>query len=196
VKIGSMAVFCGSATGKNPAFALAARDLGRLLAERQIRLVYGGASIGLMGQVADGALAAGGEVLGVIPHRLSVKEITHAGLTDLVMTETMHERKAKMADASDGFIALPGGWGTLDELFEILTWAQLSIHRKPVGILNLQGFFDPLLALINHLVEEGFVPSHHREVLITSERPEDLLERMTTFQSPIDPDWAIDPSLR
>jgi uncharacterized protein (TIGR00730 family) len=158
-------VFCGSAFGSRPVYAEVARSFGRGLAARGIGVVYGGASVGLMGELADAALAAGGEVIGVIPRSLVAREIAHAGLTELHVVETMHERKALMAELSDAIVALPGGAGTLDELFETLTWRQLGLHAKPIVLLDVDGFFEPLVALADHLVAEGFVRPEFRRVL-------------------------------
>ncbi len=192
----AITVFCGSALGKDPAFRAAAHALGTELAAREISVVYGGASIGLMTTVADAALATGGKVVGVIPELLGVKEIIHSGLTETIMTATMHERKQVMSDRCDGFIALPGGWGTLDELFEILTWAQLGIHAKPVGVLNVEGYFDKLLDFLHYAAEQGFVPTKHLELLYVETDIHKLLDRMATFESPVLPDWAINPEIR
>lgn len=170
-----LCVFCGSNPGTRPEYAVAAAAVGRALAERGWGLVYGGGNVGLMGVCADAALAAGGEVLGVIPDALMAAEVAHHGLTHLHVVRTMHERKALMADLSDGFAALPGGFGTLDELFEILTWAQLGIHAKPVALLNVAGFFDPLLAMLNHQMAEGFLQGKYRPLLRTAVTVEALL---------------------
>lgn len=180
----TVCVFCGSASGKNPAYAAAARELGRTLAERGLGLVYGGGRVGLMGEVATATLAAGGEVLGVIPHSLSRKEIALAECTELIVVDTMHARKALMADRSDAFIALPGGFGTCDELFEILTWGQLGIHRKPVGLLNVNGFFTPLLTWLDHIVAEGMLKAKHRELVLVAETIPDLLARFAAWVAP------------
>lgn len=182
-------VFCGSSMGKNGAYRDAAAALGRLLAREGIGLVYGGASVGLMGTVADAALAAGGEVIGVIPRALEAKEIAHAGLSALNVVETMHERKALMAELSDGFIALPGGMGTFDEFFEVVTWAQLGIHAKPFGLLNVAGYYDQLTAFLAHAVAEGFVKNELREMIAVEERPEALLERFRTRRAPVVEKW-------
>ena len=160
-----LCLFCASSTGNDPRFADAARALGTLLAEKGVGLVYGGGNIGLMGICADAALLAGGEVVGVIPRGLEEREVAHRGLTDLQVTGTMHERKQRMHDLSDAFIVLPGGFGTLDELFETLTWAQLGIHGKPIGLLDVAGFFQPLLAFIEHQVESGVVAPRTRALL-------------------------------
>ena len=171
-------VFCGSSAGNRPVYLEAARELGRLLAERGIGLVYGGASVGLMGELADAVLAGGGESIGVIPRRLVDRELAHAGLTELHVVETMHERKALMAGLSDAFVVLPGGAGTLDELFEALTWAQLGLHAKPIVLLDVEDFFEPLVALADHLAEEGFVRREHRALLGVERDPAVLLDRL------------------
>lgn len=176
VKIKSVCVFCGSRVGDNPAYALAASRLGTLLASKNIQLVYGAGNIGLMGVVADACLAANGKVVGVIPTKLVEKEVAHKGLTELIVVESMHERKALMATKSDAFVALPGGFGTCDELFEILTWAQLGIHHKPIGILNTDGFFNPLLAWIDQMIDQGFVKQRFKELLLVAEKPDELME--------------------
>ena len=176
VKIKSVCVFCGSRVGDNPAYALAASRLGTLLASKNIQLVYGAGNIGLMGVVADACLAANGKVVGVIPTKLVEKEVAHKGLTELIVVESMHERKALMAMKSDAFVALPGGFGTCDELFEILTWAQLGIHHKPIGILNTDGFFNPLLAWIDQMIDQGFVKQRFKELLLVAEKPDELME--------------------
>ncbi|MFO0806649.1 MAG: TIGR00730 family Rossman fold protein [Gemmataceae bacterium] len=180
----SVCVFCGSASGANPAYARAARELGTELVRRNLHLVYGGGRVGLMGEVATAVTAAGGNVVGVIPHALSAKEIAYTDATELIVTDSMHSRKALMADRADAFLALPGGFGTADELFEILTWAQLGIHRKPVGLLNVNGFFTPLLAWLDHIVGEGLLKPKHRAVLLVSDSIPDLLDRMTAYTPP------------
>ncbi|MCE7008486.1 TIGR00730 family Rossman fold protein [Kibdelosporangium philippinense] len=158
-------VFCGSAAGTKPRYAAAAAELGKLLAKRGITLVYGGASVGTMGIIADAALEAGGEVIGVIPTSMTDREIAHQGLTELHVVSTMHERKALMAELSDAFLALPGGAGTLDELFEIWTWYQIGVHSKPIGIANIDGFYDPLIAMVDHMVAEGFIRASYRDFI-------------------------------
>lgn len=158
--------------------------MGRLLAEQGIRLVYGGGRVGLMGAVADAALEAGGEVVGVIPRGLVAREVGHTGLTELHLVDTMHERKARMAELSDGFIALPGGIGTLEELFEVWTWGMLGIHRKPYGVLNVDGFYFPLLAFLDVLVEQGFLPPEARTMLIAESSPIRLLDRLRAYEPP------------
>lgn len=174
-------VFAGSSPGTRPEYALAARVLGTALATRNIGLVYGGASVGLMGILADAALAAGGEVIGVIPQGLFQREIAHAHLTQLHEVKSMHERKARMADLADGFIALPGGYGTFDELFEITTWAQIGLHSKPIGLLNVADYFVPLLNLVAHASREGFIPPHNMHLLLQSDNPIHLIELMATY---------------
>jgi uncharacterized protein (TIGR00730 family) len=177
----SVAVYCGSNSGIDPAFAAAAASLGALLAERGLRLVYGGGHVGLMGAVADAVLDGGGEAHGVITRALEQKEIAHAGLTSLRVTETMHERKAAMADAADAFVMLPGGYGTLDEFFEVLTWAQLGIHAKPCAILDVAGYFDPLRAFLDGAVAAGFVHPAHRDMVIMDDDPARLLDRLAAW---------------
>ncbi len=173
-----LCVFCGSSPGRRPIYLEAARALGRALAERGHGLVYGGSSIGLMGAAADAALAAGGEVIGVIPRSMVDREIAHERLTMSHVVETMHERKAKMTELSDAFVALPGGHGTLDELFEALTWSQLGIHAKPIGAWNVGGYWTPLLAALDHAVAEGFVRPHDRARLRVAEGLDDLLAQL------------------
>jgi hypothetical protein len=185
----SLAVFCGSRVGDRPVYAAAAVTFGRLLAERGICVVFGGGSVGMMGSVADAALEAGGEAVGVIPHGLAVREVGHTGLTALHTVDTMHERKALISDLSDGFVALPGGIGTLEELMEVWTWAQLGIHRKPVGLLNVAGYFDGLLAFTDHAVAEGFVRPAHRDLLLVAETPAALLDALDGWQPPDVPRW-------
>ncbi|MBE1498608.1 uncharacterized protein (TIGR00730 family) [Amycolatopsis lexingtonensis] len=186
-------VFCGSSMGFSPRYAEQAAALGKLLAQRGIGLVYGGASVGTMGVVADAALAAGGEVIGVIPEALSSVEISHAGLSELHVVRDMHERKAKMAALSDGFLALPGGAGTLEELFEVWTWAQLGLHGKPIGLVDVDGYYGPLLAFADHMVTEGFVKPEYRQLLMADADPAALLDRFATYEPPAPPKWAKEP---
>jgi uncharacterized protein (TIGR00730 family) len=175
-------VFCGSNLGRDPRHAEAARALGTTLAEGGIGLVYGGGKVGLMGTVADAALAAGGTVIGVIPRSLVDKEVEHTGLTSLRVVGSMHERKAMMSDLADGgYIALPGGLGTFEELFEVWTWAQLGYHPKPVGMLNVGGFYDPLLAFLDTTVTQGFVKPEHRDMLLVDTEPRSLLARLESY---------------
>ncbi len=183
-------VFCGSSRGNQTAYLAAAKEVGRVLAQHDIGLVYGGGNIGLMGALADAALAAGGHVIGVIPEALLAKEVGHRGLPDLRVVKTMHERKALMAELSDGFIALPGGFGTFEEFFEVLTWSQLSFHGKPCALLNVAGFFDPLLKFLDHATAEGFVRPAHRELVLAEADLNQLLERMAAFQPPAVHKWA------
>jgi hypothetical protein len=186
-------VFAGSNAGARPAYAAAAEELGRVLVGRGIGVVFGGGRVGLMGALADAALAAGGEVIGVIPEALVAKEVAHRSLTDLRIVGSMHERKALMANLADGFIALPGGWGTLDELFEVLTWAQLGLHGKPCGLLNVEGYFDGLLAFIQHSIEEGFVRREYRAMLASAETVTGLLEVMERHEVPRVEKWVRVP---
>ena len=169
-------VFAGSSAGTRPEYLAAATELGRLLAMRGVGLVYGGARVGLMGAVADAVLAGGGQVTGVIPQALVDKEVAHSGLTTLHVVTSMHERKALMADLADGFIALPGGWGTLDEMFEVLTWAQLGLHAKPCGLLNVHGYYDGLLSFLEHSTDEGFVRREYRAMISVAASPAALLD--------------------
>jgi uncharacterized protein (TIGR00730 family) len=175
-------VFCGSSPGRLPAYVEAARELGGLLAAAGLATVYGGASVGLMGALADGALAAGGEVVGVIPRHLSDAEITHPGLTKLHITETMHERKALMLSLADAVIALPGGAGTLDELFEVLTWSQLGLHTKPIGLLDVAGYYGPLLGFLDHAVTERLLRSEQRDSLLVATDPAAMLARVRAYR--------------
>jgi hypothetical protein len=183
-------VFCGSYSGEDREYRAAAEAVGRGIVQRKMGLVYGGGHVGLMGMVADAAMAAGGPVVGVIPSALAQKELAHKGLTELIEVRTMHERKALMADRADAFLALPGGFGTMDELFEIITWAQLGFHRKPIALLNVKGFFDPLLAFIDHLAEEGFIKPEHRQVLLVGTRPDALLDTLMTYEPPLVDKWV------
>jgi len=182
-------VFAGSSSGVRAEYLGAASDLGKLFAARGIELVYGGARVGLMGAVADAVLAGGGRVTGVIPKALVEKEVAHDGLTDLRIVTSMHQRKALMADLSDAFIALPGGWGTLDEMFEILTWAQLGLHRKPCGLLNVLGYFDRLLSFLDHTMEEGFVRREYGALLSVAPAPAPLLDALQSQTPPAVEKW-------
>jgi uncharacterized protein (TIGR00730 family) len=180
-------VFCGSNSGVRPEYVDAARRVGALLANQGVGVVYGGARVGLMGAVADAALAAGGDVIGVMPEPLMIKEVAHLGLTELRVVGSMHERKALMAELSDAFVALPGGFGTLDELCEVLTWSQLGLYQKPCGILNIRGFFDKFLALLDHAVAEGFLRAEHRAILHSEIDETALVERlMHTRVAPVE----------
>ena len=184
-----LCVFCGSSMGARPEFAALAAEVGALLVERGIGLVYGGGRVGLMGVVADTVLAGGGDVIGVIPKALADWEVAHEGLTDLRIVSTMHERKALMHELSDGFIALPGGLGTYEELFEIATWGQLGIHAKPIGLLEVAGYFDPLKEMIARGVEEQFIRPEHAALLLTASSPSDLLDTMVNFQPQFTRKW-------
>lgn len=182
-------VFCGSNTGSDPAYAEAARALGQLFAREGIALVYGGGSVGLMGVLADSVLAAGGEAIGVIPQALWAREVGHRGLTDLRIVETMHERKAMMADLADAFIALPGGLGTLEEIFEVWTWAQLGLHQKPLGFLDVNGFYAPLMEFLDRAVRSRFVRDEHRAIAMIARDPEALLKRFESWEPPRVAKW-------
>ena len=182
-------VFAGSSRGAREDYAQAAERLAFELVTRGYGVVFGGGRVGMMGVLADATLAAGGEVIGVIPKALLEKEVAHGGLTELRVVASMHERKAMMADLSEGFIALPGGLGTLEEFFEVLTWAQLGLHRKPCGLLNVSGYYDRLLEFLDLTVEERFVKSPHRALVITSTSPADLLERFATYRPPQVAKW-------
>ena len=184
-----LCVFCGSSPGRSPAYIAAARRLGSLFARRGIGLVYGGGNVGLMGVVADAVLADGGEAIGIIPRALVDRELAHGRLSELVVVDSMHERKQRMHDRSDGFIALPGGFGTLDELFEALTWAQLGMHQKPCGLLDVDGFWAPLRALIERQVAEEFVRSHHAMMLLHNDDPEALLDAFAAYRPPDVQKW-------
>ena len=184
-----LCIFCGSSRGSDPRFVTAARHVGAELARRGIGLVYGGGNVGLMGEVADAALAAGGEVIGVIPQFLVDAEAAHFGLTKLHIVQSMHERKAMMAELSDGFIALPGGFGTLEELMEIVTWSQLHLHTKPVAVLNVAGFFTPLLAMLDNMVHAGLLKPKNRELLIDAAELGECLDAMSRWQPQPTPKW-------
>lgn len=173
-----LCLFCGSKPGVRPEYKQAAQRLGSLMAEQSIGLVYGGGAIGLMGEAADAVLARHGEVIGVIPRFLSSKEIAHTDLTELHVVDSMHERKAKMAEMADGFIALPGGIGTLEELNEMLTWAQLHLHNKPIGLVNVAGFYDSFLEFLRFTVQQGFFAQNHFDLLLIAQEPEELLQKM------------------
>ncbi|GIN41915.1 TIGR00730 family Rossman fold protein [Heyndrickxia oleronia] len=179
-----LAVFCGSSSGASSIYIEEAKKLGKELAKRNIALVYGGASVGVMGAVADSLLEEGGHVIGVMPTFLENREIAHKKLTELFIVDTMHERKAKMADLADGFIALPGGPGTLEEFFEIFTWAQLGLHQKPCGLLNINHYYDPLLALFDHMTKEQFLHEKYRHMALVSNDSKDLLDQFNTYEPP------------
>ena len=188
-----MCVFCGSSVGSDPAYRHAAATLGATLARDGRRLVFGGGRVGLMGAVADATLAAGGEAIGVIPQHLVDREVAHLGLTQLRVVSSMHERKATMAELSDVFVVLPGGIGTLEEFFEVWTWGQLGLHAKPYGLLNVAGFFDPLLRFIDHAVDQCFIRAEHRAMLVIEDDAEALLRRLDAHATPVVPKW-IDES--
>ncbi len=194
----SICVFCGAATGRDPSYAAAAAVTGETLARRGIRVVYGGGRLGLMGTVADAALAAGGEVVGVIPRGLVDRELAHPTLTELRIVETLHERKAQMAELADGFLALPGGLGTLEELAEVLSWAQLDLHAKPIGLLDVGGYFAPLEAFLDRAVAEGFIAARHRRLLLSDDDLDALLRRFDAWEPPagrFDRPRPADPTL-
>ncbi|RKH40525.1 TIGR00730 family Rossman fold protein [Corallococcus llansteffanensis] len=189
----SVCVFCGSRSGVRAEYREAATKLGTALARRGLTLVYGGASVGLMGTVADAVLAGGGKAVGVLPHFMDAKELAHPRLTELHRVDSMHSRKALMAERADAFIALPGGFGTLDELFEIVTWAQLGLHRKPMGLLDVDGFFQPLLALVRRMVEAGFVPETQALPFAVEPSPDALLDRLLAGPTmPVTAKWLKD----
>jgi len=182
-------VFCGSSKGNEDNYMSQARRLGQILAKQSIELVYGGASVGLMGAVADGVLTEGGKVIGVLPRFLKAKEIAHEGLTELILVESMHERKTKMNELCNGVIALPGGFGTLEEFFEMLTWAQLGLHKKPIGVLNIDGFYDSLITLVQTMVDKGFLKEANQQMLLMSNGIEDLLIKMRNYVAPTVGKW-------
>ena len=189
----SLCVFCGSSAGHEPAYTEAARTLGRTLAGAKIRLIFGGGRVGLMGEVANAALAAGGEAIGVIPNFLLEREIAHTDLTDLHVVGSMHERKAMMSGLSDGFVALPGGTGTLEEFFEVLTWAQLGEHAKPCGLLNVAGYYDPLLSVLDHMVGKGFLSKSNRALVLVERDPRTLLAKLERYRPPETIKWVGGP---
>jgi len=180
----SICVFCGSSPGARLEYASSARQLGVLLADRGLTLVYGGGNVGMMGQLANAVLENGGRVTGIIPEAIADMEVAHTGLSDLRVVDSMHTRKALMAEMADGFIALPGGWGTLEEFVEVLTWAQLGFHAKPCGLLNVTGYYDSLLAFINHTADQQFIQPEHRELILVEATPAALLDRMTAYEAP------------
>jgi len=187
-------VFCGSSFGSNKAYSETANELGKVIAQAGIGLVYGGAKVGLMGEIASAVLKEGGEAIGVIPKQLVDKEVAHDGLTKLHIVGSMHERKALMADLSDGFIAMPGGFGTLEEIFEIVAWGQLNFHTKPVGLLNVNGYYNNLIKFIDHSVKENFIKPEHREMIRVDEKPKALLEQLQDYTPlKIDKaDWIVE----
>lgn len=188
-EIQSICVFCGSSAGEDPKYLEAASEMGKLLAEEEIELVYGGSRVGMMGRLADTVLGAGGRVTGVIPRALMDREVAHRELQDLRVVESMHERKAQMEELADAFVALPGGLGTLEELCEVLTWSQLGLHRKPCGILDVGGYYQPLIRFLDHMVREGFLGTSARSMVLVESSSERLLERMRAYQAPPVPRW-------
>ncbi|MDV3755667.1 LOG family protein [Elizabethkingia anophelis] len=188
-EIKRITVFCGSSFGTESVYEEQAYELGKILAQNTIGLVYGGANVGLMGAVADGVIENGGEAIGVLPHFLEGKEIAHENLTELILVDTMHERKAKMNELSDGVITLPGGFGTLEELFEMITWAQLGLHQKPIGILNINGFYDELLAFVQTMVNKGFLKSVNQDMLLVDDSIAGLLNKMRNYKAPEVSKW-------
>jgi uncharacterized protein (TIGR00730 family) len=195
MKMKRISVFCGSSSGNPSLYLEQARLLGQTLAKQNLELVYGGAKVGLMGAVADGALHAGGRVIGVLPRFLVSKEIAHEGLTSLILVNSMHERKTRMNELSDGVIALPGGFGTLEELFEMLTWAQLGLHNKPVGILNINGFYDVLIQLVGKMVDQGFLREDNRQMLLINTEIDGLLHQMKSYVAPTVRKWITPESV-
>ncbi|SDE67977.1 hypothetical protein SAMN05421636_106348 [Pricia antarctica] len=185
----SIVVFCGSSEGNDPDILEYAARLGKTLAERQITLIYGAAKIGVMGKVAQGCLDYGGNVIGVIPDFLMLREVYHNGLAELIITKNMHERKLKMYELSEGIIALPGGYGTLEELFEMITWAQLGLHQKPIGILNINGFYNDLLKMLEKMVSQGFLKNENYEMLLVDDSVNGLLQKMDTYKPLPLPKW-------
>lgn len=182
-------VFCGSSSGESPVYLEAATRVGEILAREGLGLVYGGSRVGLMGRLADAMLEHGGEVIGVIPRALVNREVAHGGLSELRIVGSMHERKAVMAELADAFIALPGGLGTLEELFEVVTWSQLGLHRKPSGVLDVRGYYQPLIAFLDHAVHEGFLATQHRRMIMLEEDPEVLVARLREYEAPVVPRW-------
>ncbi len=189
VQLKRICVYCGSSPGRLPEYRAAAQTLGHELAAREIGLVYGGASIGVMGTVADAVLEKGGEAFGVIPYVLATREVAHTGLSELFVVNSMHERKAKMAELSDGFIALPGGWGTIEEIFEVLTWAQLGLHEKPCGLLNIASYYDPLFAFMEHAFDQQFVQREFRPLIMMDRSADALLDRFRDYRAPHVKKW-------
>ncbi len=187
----NISVFCGSNSGNSPIFKEYAYQLGNSLAENNIGLVYGGAKVGLMGAVANGTLEKGGYVTGVLPYFLKEKELAHTQLSEIIYVDTMHQRKAMMYELSDGIISLPGGFGTMDEMFEFLTWGQLSLHKKPTGILNINGYYDNLINFIDTTIESGFVKEEHRNILIISDNIEELISKMKSYEPPVNDKWFV-----
>ncbi|MEN8201336.1 MAG: TIGR00730 family Rossman fold protein [Bacteroidota bacterium] len=188
----SIAVYCGSSSGINGIYREQAGKLGELLAKKKIHVVFGGGKVGLMGVLADAVLEAGGQITGVIPSFLKIKEVAHEQLSELIVVDSLHERKALISNMTDGAIALPGGLGTLDELFEMLTWGQLGLHAKPVGLLNTNQYFSPVLTAIEKMIREGFLKERNREMVLVSEEMEELLQKMNAYKAPVFPKWILD----
>lgn len=184
-KLKSICVFCGSKSGNDPQYQRSAIELGHLMAQRNITLVYGGGSVGLMGVIADAVLESGGQVIGVIPRQLATQELIHPGVTEMHIVEDMHTRKAKMSEYSDAFIAMPGGFGTLEELFEVVSWVQLGIYSKPMGLLNTSGFYDPLLNMVEHCIETEFIKPKYRDLIIADETPSTLIDHLQRHELPL-----------
>lgn len=192
--IKKICVYCGSADHLNPDYLNSARRVGELIAQRNMHLIFGAGSTGLMGAVANGALDAGGEVTGVIPEYFNTPQLAHLRLTHLEVVDTIHQRKARMAELADAFIALPGGYGTFEEFFEILTWAQIGLHNKPIGLLNVRNYFDPMIKMIEHARAEGFIYQEHRSLFIYANQPEDLLAAIDEFETPVGLErWLLRP---
>jgi len=184
-----LCVYCGSSPGRQPDYAQVARQLARAMVSKNINLVYGGASVGIMGEIANAVLEEGGEVIGIIPKGLFKKEVAHTGITELREVDSMHERKSLMADLSDGFIALPGGFGTIEEIFEIITWSQLGMHRKPCGLLNVCHYYDKLISFLDHAVSEQFIKATHRSTILIDKCPNALLEKLEEYKAPETAKW-------
>lgn len=191
----SVSVFCGANTGTDPVYKLSAFNVGVALAQKGIHLVFGGGKVGLMGAVADGALSAGGKVTGVIPTFLKVKELAHEGLTELIVVPSMHERKMAMFELSEGTITLPGGFGSMDEIFEILTWGQLGLHQQPTALFNINGYYDALLAQMERMIADGFLKKQYREMLISSSNIETLIRTMEQYRHPEVEKWIVDTDM-
>lgn len=188
-QLNSIAVFCGSSQGNDPKIIEEAYHLGKILGQKKIKLIYGGSKLGLMGELARGVLENNGKVIGVIPKFLRTKEVVHTGLTELILVETMHERKLKMHEISDGIIALPGGFGTMEEFFEMITWSQLGLHQKPIGMLNSTGFYDDLLNFFQTMVKKQFLQADNRDLLLVSNDIDDLLHQMENYEATVNPKW-------
>ncbi len=188
----NIVVFCGSSSGNDPEFQILAKQLGKAIVSKEARLIYGGAKVGLMGYIADEVLAKGSEVIGILPRFLSIKEVAHESLTQLIIVENMHERKTKMFELGDAFIALPGGFGTLEELFEVITWAQLGLHQKPVGVLNVNGFYDPLIAQLDHMVSKGLLKQGNRDLIMIDGTVDGLLALMEAYKPIPAKKWISD----